>query len=500
MWRRSDSGGVDGSPGFRSVSSSPLAALAVLALAAPAAADTVYADVGPTQVTLGNGLVHRTWSRSAFGTTALVDERTGFAAGAGPDFQLELYGGAALASSAMTATDVSVANVADGGVAVTFVLVPAPLPPIAAPAGSIQRTYTLWPDVAGFQVDTVVALPGSYTGYTLERVAVPGALATAHHFNGGYDWRGSDSFSDWSPTVTPFAGSHAGQDHRHTTSRHLARRHRAVALARHRRQCRHHERPARLLRATARELRLVTRRVRRHRGPRARRARRRPHLPGPVRGRRPRRQSGAVDRAHALRRAGSTAAPRARVHRVRHRRRRRGVAALRLPDPARVERVEGRRRRVQLERRRPEPHLDRREGRHGPRRDRAPGRDRAADRHRDVRARRRLAGGIGRLVSRLARLSGAAQGDHWLPRPLPDSEFAAVRDVLAQRGGMRARAVDVADGVQPGVVGLSEQPDLGVRGDRRRRSRCTTSRSPMDRRTRPASASGTRTASALAAC
>ena len=198
-----------------------------------------------------------------------------------------------------------------------------------------------------------------------------------------------------------------------------ARRHRAVAQPRHRRRPRHDVGPARVPGLAARELRLLARRLRRRGRPRPRRHGRRPGLPRPVRGRRPPRQSAAGPGARALRGAGRDRAPRARVHGVRDRRRRRGVAALPLPDPPQLDGLEGGRRRLQLERRRRQPDLDRREGRHGLRRDGAPGRDRAADRHRDVRARRRLAGGVGRLVPGLPGLSGAAQGDHGLPRPLP---------------------------------------------------------------------------------
>ena len=204
-----------------------VAALALCAGSLTAAVFTtcshVYADIDGDTVVLGNRFVHRTWSRTAFATTEMVDERTGLRLGASADFVLELANATSLSSRDMTATDVRVAAVDHDGLAVTFVLAPAvavpalPGAPLAA-AGTIERTYTLWPDVAGFQVDTVLGLPGAYTDYTLDTVAVPGAVAAAHHFNAGYDWRGSDSIYDWQPTAAPFAGSHAGQDHRVTTT------------------------------------------------------------------------------------------------------------------------------------------------------------------------------------------------------------------------------------------------------------------------------------------
>jgi hypothetical protein len=203
-----------------------LAAIALCAGLLTAATTTtcgdVYVSIDGDTVVLGNRLVHRTWSRSAFGTIEMVDHRTGFRVGAGADFQLE-SGPAVIASTDLTAVDVRVQQASRRGLAVTFVLAPVAVPPApGAPpqpaAGTVERTYTLWPDLAGFQVDTAVSLPGVYTDYTLDAVAVPGAVAAAQHFNAGYDWRGSDEMFDWQPTAAPFGGSHAGQDHRVTTS------------------------------------------------------------------------------------------------------------------------------------------------------------------------------------------------------------------------------------------------------------------------------------------
>ena len=74
-----------------------VAALALCAGSLTAALTTtcggVYADVDGDTVVLGNRFVHRTWSRAAFGTTEMVDERTGLRLGASADFALELADG-----------------------------------------------------------------------------------------------------------------------------------------------------------------------------------------------------------------------------------------------------------------------------------------------------------------------------------------------------------------------------------------------------------------------
>ena len=68
------------------------------------------------------------------------------------------------------------------------------------------------------------------------------------------------------------------------------------------------------------------------------------------------------------------------------------------------------RRHVQLQRRRLEPHLHGREGRHGLRHGAGDRADRAADGRRDVHPRRRVAGALGRLAAGLAAVSRAALG------------------------------------------------------------------------------------------
>ena len=487
---------------------SSILALAYLVLAAPAAfAGEVYADVAAASVTLGNGLVHRTWNPAAFATTELVDERTGLSVGAGADFPLELYA-AVIASTLFTVPVCPVAKVAEGGVAVTFVLAPAALVPpcvrrhAAMPAAPFERTYTLWPDVAGFQVDTLArdarrvhrlharprrARRRASRRHTTSTPATTGAAPTR-------------SF-DWNPTLNPFAGSARRPGPPRHDDRRLARRPRAVAPPRQRRRPRHDLRPARLPGAPARELRLFARGLRRRRRPRARRLSDDLVYLGPFEA------DVHVDNpAPAPVRAASSTraqrvAPRARLHRLRRRRRRRGLAALPLPRRARVvglgrsatscsTRTASTANRISTG---AKDDMDLAETR-------APGRARGADRNRDLRARRRLAGGIGRLVPRLAGLPRAAQGDHRLPRPLPGRRVHRGARRAGQHGGMRLGLWMTPMHFNPASDGLSEQPDLGLHADRRRRSRSTTSPSPTRRRTRRGSAPGTRTASGPAAC
>lgn len=181
---------------------------AMLVADRPAPAGT-YVEQADGEVTLGNGLVRRTWSTAPFGTTTMVDERTGLATGPSTDLRLELAG-TTITGADLSATAVDAFTTSRGGQAVRFTLTSPTLP------GHISRTYTTYPGIAGFEVDTEVATPGAFTGYTLDEVALPGGTATAHAFNAGYDWRGSDT-PDWEPQAAPFGGAHTG-DHRVTTT------------------------------------------------------------------------------------------------------------------------------------------------------------------------------------------------------------------------------------------------------------------------------------------
>ena len=197
-----------------------LAALVVLALV-PAIArgaepvtevrdGDVVATIAADRVTLANDAVQRSWTTAPF-ESRMLDRRTGLALGPSPDFRLVLADGVELTGAEFEATSVRATRAPRGGVAVTFELDLA-----GAPAGRVTRTVTAFPGIAGFEVRTTVAVAGALVGYTPDELVLPGAAPTAHAFNAGYDWRGSDT-PDWEPTVAPFGGAHTG-DHRVTTS------------------------------------------------------------------------------------------------------------------------------------------------------------------------------------------------------------------------------------------------------------------------------------------
>ena len=204
----------------------PLLLLVVLALLAVAAAPP--GDGGPDAggavgarvelalaegtATLTAGPVSRTWTWPGFQTAAIVDRRTGVETAPSPDFRLTLVDGAELTSRDFDVVAVAEAELPRGGREVTFTLAPQGLDL----AGTVTRTVRAWPGVAGFETRTTVALPVAVTGYTLDEVAVGEATPTAHAFNAGYDWRGSDT-PDWEPTLDPTGTAHTG-DHRETTS------------------------------------------------------------------------------------------------------------------------------------------------------------------------------------------------------------------------------------------------------------------------------------------
>ncbi|MBW3662886.1 MAG: CehA/McbA family metallohydrolase [Actinobacteria bacterium] len=179
---------------------------------APSRDSPVRLVVDGDEVTLTNDVVSRTWAGDGFRTTAMTDLRTDLTVSNSHEFHLDVAGRREALNLALDVTDVRSTQVAGGGLAVTFDLALSGVP-------AAQRTYTLYPGIAGYQIDTTVLLPGRYTGYTLEVAdGLEGAAVAAHHFNAGYDWRGSDDVFEWAPAVEPFGGSHAGQDHRHTTT------------------------------------------------------------------------------------------------------------------------------------------------------------------------------------------------------------------------------------------------------------------------------------------
>ena len=226
---------------------------------------------------------------------------------------------------------------------------------------------------------------------------------------------------------------------------------------------------------------LVTRALRRHhRAARARLRARRDH-PRPARGERPHREPVRGRRPPARGHARRAVRARARLRRARRARRRRRVAALRLPRPPPPDAVsEGDH--VQQQRHRRRRPLDRREGRPRHRADPRGRADGARARDRDVHPRRRLAGALGRLAARLARVPGAALATG-APR-FPDSEFQAVREAIAP---MRLGPVVDAAALPPLVRDLQAAPGVDLPPDRRRAARLQHGRARGRARTRRAS-------------
>ena len=186
----------------------PAAAAGARASETTVSANGVHAVIADDAITLGNGLVERTWTTTPFGTAAMTDQRSGLSTGSTPDFRLRLADGVALTGADFTVTDATAAESERGGVRLDMTL--------THPAGTVVRTVTAYPGVAGFEVRTSVQMAGVLTGYTLDEVAVPAAAPTLHAFLAGYDWRGSDT-PDWEPTFAPFGGAHTG-DHKQTRS------------------------------------------------------------------------------------------------------------------------------------------------------------------------------------------------------------------------------------------------------------------------------------------
>src|SRR3954470_9730811 len=203
------------------------ASVLVLVLALPAVAragtfrdGSVYANVTPTEVVLGNSVAERRWSRAGLVTAALVDKRgrdTTWSAGR-RDFALDLAGRSDLGSDQFTVTGVKVSKLPRGGLRVAMELA-SPLPVLTA-----TRVAEAYPGVAGFRTQTILhpaaGLPLS--GATLDEAAVSGAAPTLHAFRAGADWRepgwagpplvlGDGHGGDWRDTRSaPAGGALAG--------------------------------------------------------------------------------------------------------------------------------------------------------------------------------------------------------------------------------------------------------------------------------------------------
>ncbi len=194
------------------VAAAPTSAPATSPARATPAAAAVRVEVGDGTATLTAGPVSRTWTWPGFQTSTITDRRTGLETAPAPDFRLTLVDGVELTSRDFDVVAVAESDLPRGGHELVFTLAPQGVDL----AGTVTRRVRAFPGIAGFETRTEVALPVAITGYTLDEVAVGEAAATAHAFNAGYDWRGSDT-TDWEPTFDPTGTAHTG-DHRETTS------------------------------------------------------------------------------------------------------------------------------------------------------------------------------------------------------------------------------------------------------------------------------------------
>src|SRR4051812_6693725 len=162
-----------------------LALLIVMALPAAARAETVrdgsvYAEVGPASIALGNSLVERRWDRARFRTAALTDKRSRAWSSGRRDFSLELVGGAELSSEAFHTTAARVARLPRGGLRVAMEL--------AGPDGlSATRVAEAYPGVAGFRTQTTLrsTAPLALAGASLDEAATGAVIPTIHAFRAG---------------------------------------------------------------------------------------------------------------------------------------------------------------------------------------------------------------------------------------------------------------------------------------------------------------------------
>ena len=181
------------------VLSLPITALLIAALVPGASATepaserfgNVYAAWTADEVTVGNELVERTWSRDGWATKTFVDKRSDAAvrAGAAPDFTLDV-GPATLASDVFHAEQVEVERINDG-LRVEVTLVPRDANPQAL---TVTRTIEVYEGIAGMRTQTTLhtAAPLALRGYTLEAANVGGVAPTIHAFRAGADWREPD--------------------------------------------------------------------------------------------------------------------------------------------------------------------------------------------------------------------------------------------------------------------------------------------------------------------
>jgi hypothetical protein len=185
-----------------------LALLALLALPTGAAAQTfrhgsVYAEVSPREVVLGNSVAERRWDRAELRTVALSDKRGRDRAWSRGhrDFTLFVVGGGEISSEDFAVSSARVAELPRGGLRLTMEL--------AGPAGlEASRVAEAYPGVAGFRTQTTLrsAAPLALAGATLDEAAPGAVVPTIHAFRAGADWREPD----WPGPAVKLGDPHAG--------------------------------------------------------------------------------------------------------------------------------------------------------------------------------------------------------------------------------------------------------------------------------------------------
>ncbi len=162
--------------------------------AAPAQAATTlrdedaYARVDAAQVTLGNSVAERRWSRTTFRTVELFDKRAGgrLWSSGGPDFTLNV-GGVQISSASFSVSSVAVDRLPRHGIRALISLSG------SGPATGLTATRIaeVYPGIAGFRTQTILtataALPLSSA--TLDEAAVGTVTPTIRAFRAGSDWR-----------------------------------------------------------------------------------------------------------------------------------------------------------------------------------------------------------------------------------------------------------------------------------------------------------------------
>lgn len=149
---------------------------------------SVYARVTADEITIGNSLVERTWSRTGFGTTAYSrKDAFSFSGSPSPDFTLDL-GAASLASTSLDVQSFTVDEIARG-LRLNFVL--AEPGTAVLNALNVKRSIEVYNGIAGFRTETSIlsSSPLPLRGYTIDELSVPAASPTIHAFRAGADWR-----------------------------------------------------------------------------------------------------------------------------------------------------------------------------------------------------------------------------------------------------------------------------------------------------------------------